>query len=55
MSHPAIAPDMWIPLDPDDGGVDKLPVTVSRGFWAGVRTRLFRHNPRWLDFALSSF
>lgn len=45
MSRPAIAPDMWVPLDPKDGGVDILPVTVSRGFWVGVRTRLFRHKP----------
>lgn len=46
MTRPAIAPDMWLPLDPQTGqSGDPIVTTAARGFWAGVRSRLFRHRP----------
>ncbi|WP_417247893.1 ABC transporter permease [Celeribacter sp.] len=44
MTRPAIAPEMWQPLDPETRD-DPVPATAARGFWAGVRGRLFRHRP----------
>ncbi|AML53041.1 ABC transporter permease [Falsihalocynthiibacter arcticus] len=46
MTRPVITPDMWLPLDPKTGGSGNLITsTTPRGFWAGVRGRLFRHRP----------
>ncbi len=46
MTRPPIAPEMWLPLDPQTGQLgDPIVSTATRGFWAGVRGRLFRHRP----------
>lgn len=46
MTRPAIAPDMWLPLDPDIAQASgPVAPQASMGFWAGVRSRLFRHRP----------
>ncbi|WP_281984822.1 ABC transporter permease [Thalassorhabdomicrobium marinisediminis] len=46
MTRPAIAPDMWLPLDPQTGRPgDPVVGGASLGFWAGVRSRLWRHRP----------
>ncbi len=44
MTGPAIPPDMWAPLAPDAERAEPPP-HASQSFWAGVRSRLFRHRP----------
>lgn len=46
MTRPVIAPEMWLPVGPEAAELSDQPARhVSRGFWAGVRSRLFRHRP----------
>ena len=46
MNDPVITAEMWEPLSPEQAApADSIPPTATRGFWAGVRERLFRHRP----------
>lgn len=45
MTRPAIAPHMWEPLDAAAKMPDLPDQSATRGFWQGVRYRLFRHRP----------
>ncbi len=52
VTQPAIAPEMWIPVDAAAGALpDPARSMATVGFWTGVRQRLFRHRPAMAGLA----
>lgn len=55
MSKPVITPDMWLPPRADEAPDAAIPLSENRGFWAGVRHRLFHHKPAMMGLAFIIF
>ena len=46
MTRATLTPEMWQPLATNPAALADGPsMQATRGFWAGVRSRLFRHRP----------